>query len=137
MNVALDVFFWISLLSVAGLLFSIVLIILVLAFLPEDYFISPQRNSLRNAYNSPIKAIGIVIKNILGLLLVAIGILLLVLPGQGVLTILLGLVLLDFPGKYKFERKIIKRPRILRQVNRLRKRLGRESLVLTEDKVKD
>ena len=43
-------------------------------------------------------------------------------PGQGLLTILIGLMLLDLPGKRRLERKIVGRPRILRTINRLRKR---------------
>ena len=60
-------------------------------------------------------------------LLVA-GILMLVLPGQGILTILAALALLDFPGKRKMEMRILHRPAILKSVNWLRKRAGREPL---------
>jgi hypothetical protein len=51
-------------------------------------------------------------------------------PGQGMLTILLGLMLLDVPGKRRLERRIVGRRRILKAINRLRKRFGRPPLVL-------
>jgi hypothetical protein len=71
-------------------------------------------------------------KNILGTLLVVLGIILALagVPGQGLLTVLIGLVLLDLPGKRPLERQIVGRPRVLRAINRLRKRFGRAPLAL-------
>ena len=71
-------------------------------------------------------------KNILGAILVVVGLMLALpgVPGQGVLTILVGVMLLDLPGKRRLERRIVGRPRILRAINRLRKRFGRPPLVL-------
>ena len=37
----------------------------------------------------------------------------LVLPGQGILTILMGLFLMNFPGKYRLERKVVTLPQVL------------------------
>ncbi len=71
-------------------------------------------------------------KNLLGYLLIVAGIAMLVLPGQGVLTILLGVILVDLPGKYRFERWIVARPLVLKSINRLRQRAGRDPLVLAE-----
>jgi hypothetical protein len=51
-------------------------------------------------------------------------------PGQGMLTVLIGFVLIDLPGKRRLERKLVGRPRILRAINRLRKRFGSPRLVL-------
>jgi hypothetical protein len=58
------------------------------------------------------------------------GVAMLVLPGQGVLTIITGLLLLDFPGKYRFERWLVRRGPVLRGVNWLRDRAGRQALRL-------
>jgi hypothetical protein len=71
-------------------------------------------------------------KNILGALLAVLGIILALpgVPGQGLLTVLIGLVLLDLPGKRRLERQIVSRPRVLRAINRLRKRFGQAPLVL-------
>jgi len=71
-------------------------------------------------------------KNILGAILVVVGVILALpgVPGQGVLTILVGVMLLDLPGKRRLERRIVGRPRILRAINRLRKRFGSPPLVL-------
>jgi hypothetical protein len=59
---------------------------------------------------------------------VVLGLLMLVLPGQGLLTLLAGLLLLDLPGKRRLERRIIGSPRVLGVVNALRKRWKRPPL---------
>jgi len=75
-----------------------------------------------------------VTKNVLGALLVIAGVIQIFTPGQGLLTILIGIVLLDFPGKRRLERKIVGRPKVLAAINALRARYGREPLVLEEPK---
>jgi hypothetical protein len=76
-----------------------------------------------------------IFKNVLGAFLVVLGILLSLpgVPGQGILTILIGIMLLDFPGRHRFERWLVSRPSVLRAVNRLRARYGRQPLVLDDD----
>jgi hypothetical protein len=49
-------------------------------------------------------------------------------PGQGLLTLLAGLLLMDFPGKYAMQRRLIEHPPILRAINRLRARHGHPPL---------
>jgi hypothetical protein len=58
------------------------------------------------------------------------GIALLVLPGQGLLTILLGITLLDLPGKRHLEIVLLRRPSVSRAVNWLRRKSGRPPLDL-------
>jgi hypothetical protein len=74
------------------------------------------------------------LKNVFGLLLLVLGIIMAFpgVPGQGVLTILLGLMLLDFPGKRQLEYRIVSRPKVLRAINRLRARFGRPPMVLDD-----
>ena len=71
-------------------------------------------------------------KNILGLALIALGVLLSVpgIPGQGLLTIVIGLILLDYPGQAKLERRLAARPVVLRAINRVRARFGRPPMTL-------
>ena len=72
-------------------------------------------------------------KNLLGYLLIVVGIAMLLLPGQGVLTMLLGFIMVDLPGKYRFEQWLVARPLVLRSINMLRRRAGREPLILDGD----
>ena len=62
----------------------------------------------------------ILLKNILGIIFIIAGVVMLILPGQGILMIVAGLLFVDFPYKYKVESWIIKHPVVLRSINRLR-----------------
>ena len=79
-----------------------------------------------------IRVAGKLTKNLLGLVLLVLGVVLSLpgIPGPGILTMVIGLVLVDLPGKRRLERVILGRPRVLRAVNRLRKRFGKPPLVL-------
>ncbi|MEX2524423.1 MAG: PGPGW domain-containing protein [Gammaproteobacteria bacterium] len=98
--------------------------------IPTDYFAPEKRQPAPWSDQHPaIRWILLIAKNLFGAILVVMGIAMLVLPGQGLLTILIGLVLLNFPGKYRLERWLVLRRPILRAVNWLRRRGGRESLI--------
>jgi hypothetical protein len=74
----------------------------------------------------------VILKNLLGVFLILLGIMLSLpgVPGQGILTILLGVIMLDIPGKRPLEARLIKRPNVLSAVNRLRARFGKTPLVM-------
>jgi hypothetical protein len=112
------------------LLASALIVGIVIVKIPENYFSSHyQADFLPNS--SWLTRWGVVIgKNILGLILVVAGIIMLIGPGQGILTILIGLVMLDIPGKRPLEAKIIQRPTILAAVNSLRARYNKPPLVM-------
>jgi len=40
-------------------------------------------------------------KNIIGVIFITSGIIMLFIPGQGIITIIIGIILADFPGKSK------------------------------------
>lgn len=63
-------------------------------------------------------------QNALGFGLIALGIALLFLPGQGLLTILLGLLLTDLPARDRALRSLAQRPAIARALQALRARRG-------------
>jgi hypothetical protein len=100
--------------SVLAVLASLLLVPRYLASLPPDYL----RGKRRDGASLPFK----VARNALGVVLVLLGIAMLVLPGQGLLTLLVGLLLLDFPGKQKLIRRVLARPKVLSLVNKLRAR---------------
>ncbi len=115
---------------VVSLLFSAFLVGVVMVKIPANYFSSHyQQDFLPNS--SWLTRWGAVIgKNIAGAVLVLAGIVMLVGPGQGILTILIGLIMLDIPGKRPLEARIIKRPAILAAANALRARYNKEPLIL-------
>lgn len=111
---------------------SIALVSWVLVRLPATYFQESHERDFWSDRHRAVRWSGIVMKNLCGLVLVLLGIIMSLpgVPGQGLLTILLGLMLLDFPGKRKLELRLISRPKVLQTVNRLRARFDRPPLVL-------
>ena len=59
-------------------------------------------------------------KNVLGIILVAGGVIMLFIPGQGLLTIAMGMLLMDYPGKFRLERRIARNEKVLNGLNWLR-----------------
>ena len=109
--------------SVLAFVATAVLVPLALVRMPKDYFLreeGPRRTPL----------VLFVLKNVLGVVLVLVGIAMLVLPGQGLITVALGLGLVDFPGRRRFELAVIGRPAVLKSINALRRKVGREPLDL-------
>ncbi len=111
---------------------SLAVVSFVLVKLPRTYFKESHERSFLSEKPVVVRILAIVGKNLLGLLLVALGIVLSLpgVPGQGILTILLGIMLLDFPGRRRLERWLVSRPRILSAINRLRHRFSKPKLVL-------
>lgn len=122
---------WGAALFAASSLLSLIAVTAVLVSLPADYF--GERAAAAAWPRSPLlRAVWWAGKNLLGLVLVALGVLLSVpgVPGQGLLTILIGFVLLDFPGKRALERRLVTRPTVIGAINRLRARFGRPPMKL-------
>ena len=118
--------------SVATFVVSIAVVTVVLVKLPANYFHSSHAREFLVERHPILRAVGIIAKNLLGLVLVAAGVVMSLpgVPGQGVLTILLGIMLLDFPGKRALEARIVSRPRVYSAVNTLRGRFGKPPLML-------
>ena len=77
------------------------------AQIPEDYFLRSKRQPSKWQEQKPILRFVVIFgKNLIGLSLIIGGLLMLVLPGQGLLTIVTGLLLVNYPGKYKLEQKL-------------------------------
>ena len=111
---------------------SLAVVSFILVRIPANYFREDRAEPFWSGRHPLIRLIGVIAKNLLGLVLVALGIVMSIpgVPGQGILTILLGIMLLDFPGRQKFERKIVSQPRVLKNVNKLRERFGKPKLEL-------
>ncbi len=120
------------LLSVVTFTISLAIVSFIVVRIPPDYFHKDHPRDLFAERHPVVRFLGVVAKNILGVVLVVLGILMSIpgVPGQGILTILLGIMLLDFPGKRALEYKIVARPQVLRTINKLRDRFGKPSLVL-------
>jgi len=117
---------------VVTFLVNLGIVSLILVKIPANYFKMNHKTRFWSGPKPALHAAKFIAKNILGFLLVALGIVLSIpgVPGQGLLTILLGIMLLDFPGKSTLERKLLGRPEIVKAINRLRARFHKPSLEL-------
>ena len=115
-----------------SLVISFLAIGIVMVKIPRNYFSSHYERDFMPDSPWLVRWGATILKNVLGLALVLIGIVLSLpgIPGQGILTILLGLIMLDIPGKRPLEARIIKRPTILGAVNRLRARYDKPALLV-------
>lgn len=120
--------FWLAGGSVGLLVLGVLLVPIVVARIPDDYFVREVRSE--TASKTVLRLATRILKNLLGAVLLIAGLLMLLLPGQGILTIFAALMLLEFPGKRRLELLIIRQPVVLKAVQWLRTRAHREPLVL-------
>jgi hypothetical protein len=116
---------WASALSVVAALGAIMAVPWLVIRLPADYFVRNERIvwQLNSGQSLLVLVVG-TLKNLLGLVLVILGLVMLLTPGQGILTLLIGFMLMNFPGKYRIERWLALRPGVLRALNWLREKQG-------------
>ncbi|MFN2498643.1 MAG: hypothetical protein ABR557_06105 [Pyrinomonadaceae bacterium] len=111
---------------------SLAVVSFILVKIPPDYFKEGRPGKFMAGRHPAVRLFAMIGKNLLGVVLVVLGILMSLpgVPGQGILTILLGIMLLDIPGRQKLERKIVGQPRVLKSINKLRHRFGKPELQL-------
>jgi len=116
---------WAGGLSLLGLATVVLGVPWVVARLPPDYFNQAHRAVWRSSGEEPWFALVLGgLKNLVGAVLVLLGVIMLVTPGQGLLTLLIGLLLMNFPGKYQLERWLVGRRGVLPALNWMRRRGG-------------
>jgi hypothetical protein len=118
--------------SIVSFIATLVLVPFLVVRIPEDYFAEKKRHRWEPwAHEHPLIRWSLLIaKNMLGYVFIILGIAMLVLPGQGILTILIGIMFINFPGKYRLERWAVTRPPVLRAINSLRRNAGRQPLTV-------
>jgi hypothetical protein len=102
---------------------TIVVVPVLIARMRADHFM--RRGPPPDAFlgrHPAVRWAGKVVKNLIGLVLVLMGIAMLVLPGQGVLTILIGLSLVDFPGKHDLELRLVRQKHVRKSIDWIRRR---------------
>jgi hypothetical protein len=115
--------------SILIFILSILGISWFIAQIPEDYFLSTKRKPSKWQEQKPILRLAVIFgKNIIGFSLIIGGLLMLVLPGQGLLTIVTGLLLVNYPGKYKLEKKLVSIPSIFKALNWIRVKANKPPL---------
>ena len=111
---------------------SFAAIAVVMVKIPENYFSTHYKRDFLPGSPWIVRWGAVIAKNILGIFLICLGIVLSLpgVPGQGILTILLGLIMIDIPGKRPLEAKIIERPAVRNAIDKLRAKYDKPPLVL-------
>lgn len=119
-----------SVIVFAGTLVAIPILVI---HIPADYF-TPRRKRADglSERHSAVRLLGLMLKNIAGIIFALSGIAMLVLPGQGIITLLIGIMLLDFPGKRALEQRIIEQKSVLGTINWIRLKARKPALKLPE-----
>lgn len=107
-------------------------VVFLIVKLPSTYFVDPEPPLFAVDRHPALSWAILVGKNVLGVVTVLFGIVLSLpgVPGPGLLTILIGVMLLNFPGKRRLERKLVQLPKVLQGINWLRSRFDKPPMVL-------
>jgi len=118
---------WVGLImfSVIAFVGTLIAIPAILIRLPPDYFKNHHHKPWFANHHPVIRTLGLLVKNLVGIIFLLAGIAMLFLPGQGLLTMLLGILFIDFPGKHRLEQKLIQHPPILKAINTFREKAGK------------
>ncbi len=117
-----------DILIIAGIISGFVFIVSLLAMpwllgrIPVDYFVQSSH------HQDDCNFFVVTIKNLIGLMLLIVGVIMLVTPGQGIISILLGLFLMEFPGKRKLELRLISNNATFQAINWLRSKAKKPPL---------
>ena len=117
-------FFWVGLVFIGVSDASLLLTPFLLGKIPQEYFIHTNQHKVE------IKHLGhliiVVIRTLIGFVLLIAGIIMLVTPGQGIVSIFLGLFLMEFPGKRRLELKLINHEPTFKALNWLRGKANKD-----------
>ncbi len=128
--ISVDVLVSLTVASVIGFVGSLIAIPWILIRLPSDYFdMRVPRHWLKDQH-PVLRVIGLIIKNIIGMVFILAGFLMLFLPGQGLLTMLIGISFMDFPNKRTLEARIVGQRTIFSAINTMRRRFDKPPLIL-------
>jgi hypothetical protein len=123
---------WIAIFSVVVGVVSARIGFAILMRLPEDHFLRTEDSVPAVRSRSPVRLVLLVLKNLVGIGIIAAGgiMALPLVPGPGLILVVIGLSLTNFPVKRDLELKILRAPLALDTVNWLRSRVGRPALRL-------
>lgn len=122
--------FWIGGVSLAMFLASVFLVPVFVQILPADYFRKEKIRTKPSWVPMPLHILYLVVKNVVGIVLIILGLAMLVLPGQGLLTLIVGVILTDIPGERQAFLFICRKTPVLKAMNWLRRKKGKEPFVL-------
>ena len=93
----------------------------ILAALPENYFLDTA---------APRSRLSKGLRNVVGGVIITVGLLMLIMPGPGLVTIVAGLVLVESRHKTQLLEQLLTRPGVYQTIARLRQRCGQPMFIL-------
>ena len=121
---------WLGLISLLTFIGSLIAIPWIIARLPEKYFIRHRQQVAERHESHPfVASLTLLFRNTMGFIFILAGIVMLVLPGQGIITILIGISLMDFPKKHEVVDYLIRRPRVIKLLNWIRQKEKKQPFV--------
>jgi hypothetical protein len=111
---------WTAVVALLSFVGGVVFALAILVWLPVDFFTATKRPHVSLPWR--------IVKNVVGVVLIVLGLIMLITPEQGLLTLVIGLALVDFPGRHEFIRRFVARPNFLAKANHWRARFGRPPL---------
>ncbi|MDB5798349.1 MAG: hypothetical protein JWP36_2251 [Paucimonas sp.] len=121
---------WLAAMGAGLALLGIVLAPLWAIKLPADFFCVERERRRRQLESTAGRYIKMVLRNLLGCLLILVGVTMLVLPGPGMVAIVIGVLAMDFPGKLHLARRLVSMPAVLHSINWMRRHAGKPPLQL-------
>ena len=109
------------------------LVIVALTRMPAHYFVTRRDPALGSQGSWVRFLMGALVRNIAGWMLLLLGLAMLVLPGQGILTVLMGLALMDFPGKRWCLLYLLRNRLVSRSIDRVRSKARKPRLIVPRE----
>lgn len=131
--VPVQILVWLTVGSLIGFIGTLIAIPFIMVRLPSDYFDTRVPRHWMKDHHPMLRLIGLVVKNVVGIVFLLAGFAMLFLPGQGILTMLIGISLMDFPRKRELEAKIVGQPTVLQALNAMRAKFEKPPLTLAPD----
>jgi hypothetical protein len=123
---------WAGVISLVLAVVSLAVAAAIVVTWEPDRFKQKDHSGFWRHQHPLVRGLGLVGKNILGIVLILLGIIMSLpgVPGQGILVMVIGLTLVDFPGKRRLELWFVRRPTLHKGLNRLRARFHKPALEL-------
>jgi len=117
---------WLAIISTITFVVSLLVIPWLISNLPSDFFAKIRAGHKTHDNNSLFyNLILVLLRNIFGVAFLIGGILMLFMPGQGILTIVLGISIMVFPGKRRLVNILIEQKSIQHGLNWIRRKTGK------------
>lgn len=108
--------------SVGIMMISVLITPWFVAQLPPDYFSRPPPRAQPKSIRRLLLQL---VRNGLGAILLAAGLLMIIIPGPGLITLILGLTVSDFSAKQRVIRHFLNRPGVMDSLNWMRRKYRR------------